>query len=55
MYKKAWCTGKVVDLLMKPIVYLALSLPSASLDLKVPLLPCNLLEGSFVVSFRDRN
>ena len=36
MYKKAWCTSKVVVLLIKPIVFLTLSLPSASLDLKVP-------------------
>ena len=36
MYKKAWCTCKVVVLLIKPIVYLTFSLPSASLDLKVP-------------------
>ena len=53
MYKKAWCTRKVVVLLIKAIVHLTFSLPSASLDLKVPILPCNLLEGSFVVSFRD--
>ena len=36
MYKKAWCTCKVVVLLIKPIVFLTFSLPSASLDLKVP-------------------
>ena len=36
MYKKAWCTGKVVVLLIKPIVFLTFPLPSASLDLKVP-------------------
>ena len=36
MYKKAWCTCKVVVLLIKPIVFLRFSLPSASLDLKVP-------------------
>ena len=36
MYKKAWCMCKVVVLLIKPIVYLTFSLPSASLDLKVP-------------------
>ena len=35
MYKNAWCTSKVVVLLIKPIVFLTLSLPSASLDLKV--------------------
>ena len=34
--KKAWRTCKVVVLLIKPIVYLTFSLPSASLDLKVP-------------------
>ena len=38
MYKKAWCTCKVVVLLMKPIVYLTFSLPSASLNLKVPVI-----------------
>ena len=38
MYKKAWCTCKVVVLLMKPIVFLTISLPSASLDLEVPIL-----------------
>ena len=36
MYKKAWCTCKDVVLLKKPIVFLTFSLPSASLDLKVP-------------------
>ena len=36
MYKKAWCTCKVVVLLIQPIVLLTFSLPSASLDLKVP-------------------
>ena len=36
MYKKAWYTCKVVVLLIKPIVFLTFSLPSASLDLKVP-------------------
>ena len=38
MYKKAWCTCKVVVLLIKPIVFLTFSLPSASVDLKVPIL-----------------
>ena len=40
MYKKAGCTCKVVVLLIKPIVFwffLTFSLPSASLDLKVPI------------------
>ena len=44
MYKKAWCTCKVVVLLIKPIVvlfFLTFSLPSASLDLKVPNLAVN--------------
>ena len=36
MYKKAWCACKVVVLLIKPIDFLTFSLPSASLDLKVP-------------------
>ena len=36
MYKKAWCTRKVVDLRLKPIVCLMFSLSSASLDLKDP-------------------
>ena len=36
MYKKAWCTCKVV-LLIKPIVFFfTFSLPSASLDFKFP-------------------
>ena len=40
MYKKAWCTCKVVVLLIKPTVFFFVffSLPSASLDLKVPIL-----------------
>ena len=37
MYKKAWCTCKVIVLLIKPIVFLTFSLPSTSLDLKVPI------------------
>ena len=37
MYKKARCTCKPVVLLIKPIVFFTFSLPSASLDLKVPL------------------
>ena len=36
MYKKAWCMCKVIILQIKPIVFLTFSLPSASLDLKVP-------------------
>ena len=36
MYEKAWCTCKVVVFLIKPIVFLTFSMPSASLDLKVP-------------------
>ena len=39
MYKKAWCTCEIVVLLIKPIVFLTFSLPSASLDLKVPIYP----------------
>ena len=38
MYKKVWCTCKVVVLLIKPIVVLTFSLRSTSLDLKVPIL-----------------
>ena len=40
MYKKPWCTCKVVVLLIKPTVFFFVffSLPSASLDLKVPIL-----------------
>ena len=34
--KKAWCTCKVVVLLIKPIAFLPLSLPSASSLLKLP-------------------
>ena len=30
MYKKAWCTCKVVVLLLKPIVFLTFSSPSAT-------------------------
>ena len=36
MNKKVCCTCEVVVLLIKPIVFLTFSLPSASLDLKVP-------------------
>ena len=37
MYIKTWCTCKVVVLLIKPtFFFLTFSLPSASLDLKVP-------------------
>ena len=38
MYKKARCTCKVIVLLIKPNVFFTFSLPSASLDLKVPIL-----------------
>ena len=34
--QKAWCTCKGVVLLIRPIIFLTFSLPSASLDLKVP-------------------
>ena len=34
--QKAWCTCKVVVLLIKPIVFSLFSLPSPSLDLKLP-------------------
>ena len=30
MYKKAWCTCKVVVLLLKPVAFLTFSSPSAS-------------------------
>ena len=36
MYKKAWCMCKVVVLLIEPFFF-TFSLPSASLDLKVPI------------------
>ena len=36
MYKKAWCTCKVIVLLIKPIAFVAFPLPSPSSDLKVP-------------------
>ena len=36
MYKKAWCTCKIVVLLIKPIAFVAFPLPSPSSDLKVP-------------------
>ena len=35
--KKAWCTCKVVVLLIKPIAFLPFSLPSASALLKLPI------------------
>ena len=35
--KKAWCTCKVVVLLIKPIAFLPFSLPSASSFLKLPI------------------
>ena len=39
MYKKVWCTCKVVVLLIKPTVFfLTFSPSSASLDLKVPII-----------------
>ena len=38
MYKKAWCTCKVVVLLIDNVLFfLRFSLPSALLDLKVPM------------------
>ena len=37
MYKRAWCTCKMVVLLIKPIAFLKFSLPSPSWDLKVPI------------------
>ena len=37
MYKKACCMSKVIVLLIKPIVFLTFLLPSATLDLKVPI------------------
>ena len=36
MYKKAWCTCKIVVLLIKPTAFVAFPLPSSSSDLKVP-------------------
>ena len=36
MYRKAWCTCKIVVLLIKPIAFVAFPLPSPSSDLKVP-------------------
>ena len=36
MYKKAWCSCKIVVLLIKPIAFVAFPLPSPSSDLKVP-------------------
>ena len=46
MYKKAWCTCKVVVLLIKPIAFLPFSLPSASLLLKLPSYWCAMLRRS---------
>ena len=37
MYKKAWCTCKVIVFRIKTIVFLTFLSPSASLDLKVPI------------------
>ena len=48
MYKKAWCTCKVVVLLIKPMVFFRFSLPSASLDLKVPISSSHTLSSSRV-------
>ena len=36
MYKKAWCTCKIVVLLIKPIAFVAFPLPSPPSDLKLP-------------------
>ena len=36
MYKKEWCTCKIVVLLIKPTAFVAFPLPSPSSDLKVP-------------------
>ena len=38
MYKKAWCTCKIVVLVIKPIAFMAFPLPSPSSDLKVPII-----------------
>ena len=38
MYKKAWCTCKVVVFLIKTIVFSTFSSPSAPSDLKVPII-----------------
>ena len=53
MYKKAWCTCKVVVLLIKPIVVLTFSLPSASLDLKVRIIKelVTFLDITFLFTF----
>ena len=48
MYKKAWCTCKVVVLLIKPMIFFRFSLPSASLDLKVPISSSHTLFSSRV-------
>ena len=45
MYKKVWCTYKIVVLVIKPIAFLTSSLPSPSSDLKVP----NTLWGRFIL------
>ena len=37
MSRKAWCTRKIVALLIKPIVFAAFPFPSPSSDLKVPI------------------
>ena len=37
MYNKAWCTCKIVVLVIKPIAFLTFSLPKPSSDLKVPI------------------
>ena len=36
MYKKTWCTRKIVLLVIKPIAFVMFSLPSPSSDRKVP-------------------
>ena len=51
MYKKAWCTCKVVVLRNKPIVFLTSWLPSRSSLLKLPKLKLLLLPKKDTVSF----
>ena len=56
MYKKEWCTRKIVVLGIKPIASLTSSLPSPSSDLKTysglymrKELPCTALESTIIV------
>ena len=49
MYKKAWCTCKIIVLLIKPIVFGVFLFPSPSSGLKVPIkLPDDFISNSLL-------